>query len=122
MYLEGDAIEGEHAVLVHDCSRAGVQEVPYDEFEQSLAVNVPGMSRRNTYRVFGLPDTPVSERELAETGFVRKAHRMLSPPVALFGLPAMRKLAKEIAGWWDEACYRHLVAYAGQHFTKVRVG
>ncbi len=100
-------------VFVHDCSVAGVQEVPYSEFEQALNVNVPGLSRKNTYRVFQTPDKFISEMELAERGFVRKAERMLHPPVALLGIPAMRKLAAEIADWTDRECYKHMVAYAG---------
>lgn len=100
-------------VFGRDCTFPGVQEVPYDKFEQAMSVNVPGMSKKNTYRVFTMPDKFISELELAETGFVRKAKRMLNPPVSLLGIPAMRKLAKEIADWTDQGCYRHMVAYAG---------
>lgn len=100
-------------VYVHDCSVSRVQEIPYDEFEHSLNVNVPGMSKKNTYRVFGMPDKFMSELELAEIGFARKAQRMLNPPVSLLGIPAIRKLSKEIADWKDEECFKHMVAYAG---------
>ena len=100
-------------VYVHDCSVSGVQEIPYNDFEQSLNVNVPGMSKRNTYRVFQMSDEFISELELAEIGFVRKAKRMLNPPVSLLGIPAMRKLSKEIIDWKDEECFNHMVAYAG---------
>jgi hypothetical protein len=31
----------------------------------------------------------------------------------MFGIPAMRKLAKEIVSWTDADCYQYLVAYAG---------
>ncbi|MBM4433064.1 MAG: DUF4872 domain-containing protein [Chloroflexi bacterium] len=105
--------DARRVVLVHDCSVPGVQEVPYDDFEQSLNVNVPGMSKKNTYRVFQTPDKFISELELAELGFARKAKRMLHPPVNLLGIPAMRKLAKDIADWTDKECYRYMVAYAG---------
>ena len=37
---------------------------------------------------------------------------MLNPPVSLFGIPAMRKLAKEIFDWKDEKSFEHLVVYA----------
>ncbi len=100
-------------VFVHDCSHAGLQEVPYEEFEKSLDVNVPGLSKKNTWRVFSLPDTLITEQELAQRGLVLKAHRMLNPQVRIIGIPAMRKLAKEIATWTSEECYRHMAAYAG---------
>jgi len=37
---------------------------------------------------------------------------MLHPPVALSGIPAMRKLAKEISTWQNRASFEHLVTYA----------
>lgn len=37
---------------------------------------------------------------------------MLNPPVKLFGIPAMRKLAKEIFGWKDKESFEHFVIYA----------
>ena len=100
-------------VYVHDCSMENVQQISYDEFEKSLNVSVPGMSKKNTYRVFSIPGTLPSELAIAEKGLVHKAKRMLNPPVSLFGIPAMRKLSKEISGWTDKDCYTHMVAYAG---------
>lgn len=105
--------EDRQVVFVHDCSVAGVQEVPYDEFRKALDVNVPGLSRKNTYRIFEVPDDVVTELEVAEQGFAHKAQRMLKPPVAMFGIPAMRKLSKEIKTWTDNRCFNHTVAYAG---------
>ncbi len=101
------------AVYVHDCTYEGIQEIPYEEFEKSLNVNVPGMSKKNTYRVFGLPLELPSELEIAEKGLAHKASRMLKPPVSMFGIPAMRKLAKDISTWQDKSCFHHMVAYAG---------
>ena len=54
-----------------------------------------------------------SELEIADKDFTYKAGRMLKPPVSMFGIPAMRKLAKEIVSWTDKDCFRHMVAYAG---------
>ncbi|MGA8848283.1 MAG: BtrH N-terminal domain-containing protein [Dehalococcoidia bacterium] len=102
-----------HVVYVHDCSFDGLQQIPFVEFEASLNVNVPGMSRRNTYRIFRLPQKMSSELEVAEKGLVHKAGRMLKPPTSMLGIPAMRKLAQEITTWEDKACYNHMVAYAG---------
>lgn len=100
-------------VYVHDCSIGGVQQIPYTEFEKSLDVNVPGMSKKNTYRIFTVSQRMPVELEIAEKGFAYKAGRMLKPPVSMFGIPAMRKLAREIVSWTDKDCFRHMVAYAG---------
>jgi len=105
--------EENQVVYVHDCSFDGLQQIPFAEFEASLNVNVPGMSRKNTYRIFRLPQKMPSELEVARKGLAYKAGRMLKPPVSMFGIPAMRKLAKEITTWEDKACYNHMVAYAG---------
>jgi hypothetical protein len=37
---------------------------------------------------------------------------MLKPPVTVFGIPAMRKLAKEITKWKSKDCFEHLITYA----------
>ena len=100
-------------VYVHDCSMEDVQEISYDEFEKSLNVNVPGMSKKNTCRVFSIPGVLPPELTIAEKGLVHKAKHMLKPPVNMFGIPAMRKLSKEISGWTDKDCYTHMAAYAG---------
>jgi hypothetical protein len=100
-------------VYVQDCTFDGIQAVSYEEFEKSLNVNVPGMSKKNTYRVFRLPQKMPTELEIAEKGLAYKAGRMLRPPVNMFGIPAMRKLAKDITTWDDKSCYSHMVAYAG---------
>jgi hypothetical protein len=100
------------AVLVHDCGRKETQEVPYGEFEKALNVKVPGMSRKNTFRVFKFSESIPSEFEVAKRGFIRKAEQMLKPPVKMFGIPAIRKLAQEINTWNDSECFTHLVTYA----------
>jgi hypothetical protein len=105
--------EEKQVVYVHDCSFDGPQQIPFAEFEASLNVNVPGISRKNTYRIFGLPQKMPSELEVAGKGLAYKAERMLKPPVSMLGIPAMRKLAKEIITWEDKSCYNHMVAYAG---------
>ena len=102
----------EKIVYVHDCSFKTAQSIPYDEFEKSLNVNVPGMSKRNTIRAFTLPQVIPSEFEVAKKGFSYKAERFLNPPVKLFGIPAMGKLAVEILEWENIKCFEHMVTYA----------
>jgi hypothetical protein len=99
-------------IFVHDCSKKNVQEIPYNEFRESLDVKVPGMSRKNTIRVLTLPQKIPSELEVAKKGFSYKAERFLNPPVKLFGIPAMHKLADEIFEWQNKKCFEHMVTYA----------
>jgi uncharacterized membrane protein len=49
-----------------------MQQVSYVEFESSLNVSVPGMSRKNTYRIFRLPQKMPTELEIAEKGLAHK--------------------------------------------------
>jgi hypothetical protein len=99
-------------VFVHDCGRTAVEEVPYAEFEKALNVKVPGMSKKNTIRVFKPPQNIPSELDAAKKGFALKAKQMLRPSVKMFGVPAMRKLADEIVLWTSKECFEHLVTYA----------
>lgn len=104
--------DAEQVVFVHDCSHEKAQRISYDEFEKSLNINVPGMSRKNTIRAFTLPQRIPSELEVAKKGFYYKAERFLHPPVKLFGIPGMRKLAEEIVDWNSKKCFEHMVTYA----------
>lgn len=99
-------------VYAHDCGQEKVQKISYSEFEKSLNINVPGMSKKNTIRTFILPSKLPSELEIAQKGLNFRAKKMLNPPVKLFGIPAMRKLSRDIFDWKDKKSFEHLVAYA----------
>ncbi len=98
---------------LHDCSYDGIQEISYEDLMKSLDVAVPGISKKNTIRIFRFPRKLPSELEVAEKGLKHKAVRMLDPPVSMIGIPAMRKLAKDIVHWKNSECFDHMVAYAG---------
>jgi hypothetical protein len=102
----------EQVVYAHDCSHGGVQKIPYRDFEESLGVKVPGMSKKNTIRTFVLPEKLPTELEVARKGFSYKAEKFLNPPVKLFGVPAMRRLAEEIFEWDNKKCFEHMATYA----------
>lgn len=99
-------------VYVQDCGQEKVQKISYSEFEKSLNINVPGMSKKNTIRTFVLPSKFLSELAIAQKGLNFRAEKMLNPPIKLFGIPAMRKLAKEIFVWKDKESFEHLAIYA----------
>jgi hypothetical protein len=99
-------------VYVQDCGCEGVQKISYSEFEKAINVNVPAMSKKNTIRTFILSRNLTSELEIAQNGLSFRAEKMLKPSVKLFGIPAMKKLAKEIFDWKDKESFEHLVIYA----------
>ena len=99
-------------ILIRDCTYSGIKNVSYDEIEDALDVNVEGMSKKNTIRVFLLPEKLPEEIEIAKKGFKHRAERMLKPPVSMFGIPAMEKLSREIMDWSNEASFDHLITYA----------
>ncbi len=102
----------ERVVYALDCGYRDVQRIPYDDFEKSLNVSTPGLSKKNTFRAFALPEKIPSEFDVGTNGFRFKAQKFLKPPVKLFGIPAMQKAAKEVLEWDNKKCFEHLVAYA----------
>ena len=86
--------------------------IKYNYYVLALNVNVPGMSKKNTIRTFAIDDKLQTEYEIAKRGLNLRADKMLKPPVNLLGIPAMRKLAKEIFNWEDEGSFNHLITYA----------
>jgi len=77
-----------------------------------MNVKVRGMSKKNTIRVFFLPEDLPNELELAKKGFKYRVEKMLNPSVDIFGIPAMKKLSKEIFDWQNESSFDHLIVYA----------
>jgi len=104
--------DNKEEVYIHDCTFKGMQNVPYQEFERSLDVNVPGMSKKNTIRAFALPEKFPSEFDAARKGLDLRAEKMLNPPVNMLGIPAMKKLSEEIFEWENDKCFDHLATYA----------
>ncbi len=92
----------EAQAYVHDTDREDAQAIPLDELRQAWDVNVPGLGKRHRLVVLDVP------RELPPTGaLIRRAiadecQTMLHAPASMIGIAAMRKVAREIAGWPQE--------------------
>ena len=99
--------------FVHDCNYNEIKTISYTDFKFSMDIKVPGMSVKNTIRMFKFAGQLPDELELAERGFKHKAEQMLSLPVSISGISAMHKLSKEIFRWNNKECFNHLIAYAG---------
>jgi hypothetical protein len=110
----------QEAVLVHDCDRAEIQKIPYQDLQLAWNVNVPGLSKKNTLFTLEFDGQTADVATIVHEGLRKKANFMLEPPVSMFGIKGIRKLARELLHWSEElseeqfdASLRHLVEYTG---------
>jgi hypothetical protein len=103
---------------VLDTDQDDVQVVPLAELQPAWDVNVPGLGKPNRLVVFDIPQDLPPTDALIRKSIADQCQTMLEPPVSMVGIPAMRKLAHEIAGWSDElgedvaaACLRQVREY-----------
>lgn len=82
-----------------DAGQAETQSLPLDELRQAWDVNVHGLGKKNRWAALDLAAAIPPDRELIVTSITDQAQMMLQPPVSMPGIPAMRKLAREIADW-----------------------
>jgi len=119
---------------VHDTGHDQVQALPLDELQGAWDVNVPGLGKRNRLVTFDLPQDLPPTGELVRRSIADQCQTMLNPPVSMVGIPAMNKVAREIARWPQElgaetasACLRQVLEYLnsppdleGDHLTAGR--
>jgi hypothetical protein len=119
---------------VHDTGQEEVQALPVDALEAAWEVNVPGLGKRNRFVVLEIPEQLAPTDALIQRSIADQCEAMLSPPVSMVGIPAMEKVAVEIAHWPEElgtdaaeACLRQVRAYLnsppdleGDHLTAGR--
>ncbi len=124
--------EGHAHVL--DTGQDEVQPLALADLQPAWDVNVPGMGKRNRLAILDLSGPLAPTDVLIRRSIADQCRTMLRPPVSLLGLPAMRKLAREIARWPAElgesvaaACLRQMREYlnvppdlAGGHLTAGR--
>jgi hypothetical protein len=98
---------------VHDTDLAEVQELQLDELELAWDVHVPGLGKRSRLVTMDVPSELPPDAELIRQSIADQCETMLRPPVSMLGIPAMRKLAREIANWprelGDEAAAKCLL-------------
>ena len=124
----------EEKAHVHDTDQDEVQTIPLDELQSAWDVNVPGLGKRHRLAIFDIPKTLAPTEALIRTSIAEQCRTMLRPPVSMVGIPAMEKLAREIAGWPEELgedtadkCLRQVREYlnsppdlVGHHLTAGR--
>ncbi|MFZ5916961.1 MAG: BtrH N-terminal domain-containing protein [Chloroflexota bacterium] len=100
-YLLLVGYDDEHA-YVHDTGQEEVQALPLDELRQAWDVNVPGLGKRNRWVVLDVPQNLPPTGALIRKSIADECQTMLHPPVSMVGIPAMKKVAREMAGWPEE--------------------
>jgi len=84
---------------VHDTGNEGVQSLSLAELERAWDVNVPGLGKRNRYVILDIPQTAPATEAIIRKSVAEQCRLMLRPPVSLLGIPAMQKLAGDLADW-----------------------
>ena len=87
---------------VHDTDKDEVQAIPLDELQLAWDVNVPGLGKRNRLAILDIPDSLPPDDALIRKSITDQCQTMLYPPVSMVGIPAMKKVAREIARWPEE--------------------
>jgi hypothetical protein len=88
--------------LILDTGLEETQTIPLDELRSAWNVSVPGLGKRNRLVVLDLPPELPPTDVLIRASVAAQCDTMLRPPVSMLGIPAMRKLSREIAGWPKE--------------------
>ena len=81
----------ENNAYVHDTDQAEIQAISLDELKLAWDVNVPGLGKRNRLATFQMPQNLASTETLIRQSVADQCQIMLSPPVSMVGIPAMKK-------------------------------
>jgi hypothetical protein len=87
---------------VHDTDKEDVQSISLDELRLAWDVNVPGLGKRNRLAIIDVPQELQPTDVLIRRSIADECKTMLQPPVSMVGIPAMKKVAREIARWPEE--------------------
>jgi hypothetical protein len=92
----------EDTAYVHDTGHDEIQEISLGELELAWDVNVPGLGKRNRLVALDIPQRLPPTDELVRQSIADQCQSMLHPPVSIVGIPAIKKVAREIARWPQE--------------------
>lgn len=92
----------DEVAYVHDTGMEEVQTIPLDELRLAWDVNVPGLGKRNRLVRIDVPRELPPTEVLIRKSIADQCQTMLHPPVSMLGVPAMRKVAREIPRWSEE--------------------
>ncbi len=87
---------------VYDTDKENIQAIQLNKVELAWDVNVPSLGKRNRLVIFDIPEDFASTDALIRKSIADECQTMLNPPVSMVGIPAMNKVAREIAHWPQE--------------------
>jgi hypothetical protein len=88
--------------FVLDTDMLDVQTIPLNDLEMAWDVNVPGLGKRNRLATLDIPNQIAPTETLIRKSIGDQCRMMLNPPVSMVGIPAMQKVARELANWPEE--------------------
>jgi hypothetical protein len=87
---------------VYDTGYVDVQVIPLEELALAWDVNIPGMGKRNRLVTLNIPNDIGDEKILVQKSIRDECQMMLEPPISMLGIPAIEKVARELADWPQE--------------------
>lgn len=94
--------EEQQCAFILDCGAEKVEKLPYSELEKSLAMDCPGIGKKNGLCFIDFKEDIPALFDIIRDAFTRKCTRVLQSKVCFTGIRGMRLLAGEIDNWREE--------------------
>jgi len=114
--------EGKDCVLIYDCDREELQELPQAELVHAWQIEKNAVGDKNGFIRFSIPEQPMDKYELTDICLRKKAMRQLCEKPDFVGINAYYKIAKEFPSWKDQFSkekYRKVLALITESFGMV---
>lgn len=105
--------EEKDCVLIYDCDREELQELPEAELIQAWQIKKNAVGDKNGFIRFSIPEQPMDKYKLADICLRNKAVRQLCKKPDFVGISAYYKIAAEFPSWKDHFSkekYRNVLA------------
>ncbi len=114
--------EEKNCVLVYDCDREELQELPQAELVQAWQIEKNPVGDKNGFIRFDISKEPIDKYKLTDICLRNKARRQLCEKPDFVGINAYNKIAKEFPSWKDnflEKDYRNVLASITEYLGMV---
>lgn len=105
--------EEKECILVYDCDREALQELPQSELIESWQIEKNAVGNKNGFIRFSLPEKPIDKYKLTDICLRNKAIRQLCKKPDFVGINAYYKIALEFPSWksiFSEEKYKKVLA------------
>lgn len=114
--------EEKDCILIYDCDREELQELPQAELVQAWQIEKNAVGDKNGFIRFSIGEKPIDKYKLADSCLRNKAMRQLCEKPDFVGINAYNKIATEFPLWKDKLSneeYRSALAFAAQSLGMV---